>query len=142
MTFQPRIYVAASGAEVDRASRAMRSLEAMGARIVGDWTAAILGQGREGTTMRPEDRVNASVQQLVAVRHAHGLLLLVPPDEAPSIGAWVELGVAWSTGIPIVASHPGPRLPFMASWALHDLTDESAALRLLRIIESAIGGPR
>ena len=133
MTRPLQVYVAAASTEIDRARSVMDELRFRGAKIVGDWTGRAEGDP-DGLQLTEVDRAIASDEQLLAMRHADVVLLLVPV-ETTTVGAWVEIGCAWANRIPVIASYPGARLPFMAAWAFHELTDADAITRALRVGE-------
>lgn len=129
---RPRIYVAAASAELPRAEAAIRELRAIGADVVGDWTAAVARWGSEGDGQTDKERSAQSAQQLRHVIGCDALLALVPTADLHTRGLWMEAGAAYAAAVPVVASCAAPRLPWMLSWAEHVATDAVAIGRVLR----------
>lgn len=129
------IYVSGASNDVDRAVRAMHRVRSKGALVVGDWTPAVLTFGSEGTPLSAEERAVRATEMLEHVAHSHALVFLDPAPPLTTKYAWLEAGVAWGRGLPIVVSTPGPHLPFGLSFAHHELTDEAAVDRALQLAE-------
>jgi len=129
------IYVSGASNDVDRAVRAMHRVRSKGALVVGDWTEIVRATGSESAKLSSEDRAKAATEMLEHVAHSHALVFLDPAPPLTTKYAWLEAGVAWGRGLPIVVSTPGPHLPFGLSFAHHELTDEAAVDRALQLAE-------
>ena len=99
-----RLYIAGSGADLDRAARWIGLARAAGFEVENDWPAAIRRVG---------ERHPGGDPGLVAfnacygpVRRADAFWLLSPPSDRPTVGAWVELGLAVEECGEIVISGP------------------------------------
>ena len=71
--------------------------------ITYDWTRAVRNAGHGS----PDDmsvRLAAVVQDLAGVRAADLVWLLAPPADSKSTGAWVELGYALASAVPVITS--------------------------------------
>lgn len=126
-----KIYVAGSSRELDRARAAIAACRARGWQVTGDWPAEIDRAGRANRGLSLAERRGAAVSCLHGVRQADALWLLVPGEDVPSAGCWVELGVALEAGprIAIVASGDTERSVFCAGTI--ETTDDQAALEAL-----------
>jgi hypothetical protein len=133
----PRIYVAASSKEVARAQAAMRLVRELGGEVVGDWTPAVLTYGSSGEALSDAENERLSAEQLVHVARSDALVLLVP-EVVATVGAWVELGVAWGRELPCVASSVAPRLPWPARWVERVGTDDVAVVRALDLARAGV----
>lgn len=106
-----KIYVAGASAELERAESAIASLRAAGHEITHDWPAVIrrvrIEGGQKDSDLTDEERHGHAHDDLLAVERADVLWLLVP--DAPTSGAWVELGFAIGLAWPDTATE-GPRL--------------------------------
>lgn len=97
------VYVAAASAEVSRARHAMRELEIHGYEVTSNWPDVIESVGvanPPGATAF--DRRHWSWTCLQQLERASVLWLLMP--EAPTVGAFVELGYAIARAKRIVTS--------------------------------------
>lgn len=127
-----KVYVAGSSRELDRARAAIAACRARGWHVTGDWPAEIArAGGRANRGLSPAERRGAAVSCLHGVRQADAFWLLVPGEDSPSAGCWVELGVALEAGpgIAIVASGDTGRSVFCAGTV--EVPDDQAALEAL-----------
>ena len=98
MPTRPKLYVAGSSRELDRA-RAVVATLSRHFEIVSTWIAAVESAGAEN----PTDRATR-LRCLDELDRADTLLLLVPREENHSHGAFFELGYAVATRKRTVAS--------------------------------------
>lgn len=99
-----KIYVAGSSRDLPRARAMMDALRARGHEIAFDWVAHIdRSGGRSNRGLNIIERFDASTMCLDGVRHAEVVALLIPADDAPGKGAWVELGYAIARGMTVHA---------------------------------------
>jgi len=102
---KPRVYVAGSSLEMDRARRAVERLRASGIEVTSTWIDVIANVGAANPTDASiEQRRGWSVVDLAEVSRADVLWFLVPAPTAPTRGAWVELGHAYAAGKWLVCS--------------------------------------
>jgi hypothetical protein len=90
-----RVYVAAPSGELTRARAAQKAVRDMGARLPFDWTKGmeeLRAKHPTDATIPSKRRQSDAFQCANAVRASHVLWLLGPTR--PTIGAWVELGIA------------------------------------------------
>ena len=102
---KPRVYVAGSSLDMDRARRAVERLRAAGIEVTCTWLDVVSSVGAANLTdATAEQRRSWSVVDLAEVARADVLWFLVPARHAPTRGAWVELGHAYASGKWIVCS--------------------------------------
>lgn len=96
MTAPITVYVAGSSRDLERAERVIAALRAIpGVVVPVDWPAAMRKHG-------PDDGLSDDNRERFAAEDANGainctvFLLLRPTLDAPSAGAWAELGMALS----------------------------------------------
>jgi len=111
-----RVYLAGASAEVDVCEWYRDRLLASGVEIVHNWMASVRANPeRRDNEVPRRDRKRIAATCANHVASADVFWLLVPRE--PTIGAWVELGIAFGSARPaIVASGPWATI-FM------DLTD-------------------
>lgn len=96
------VYIAASSRDIARAKRWRSALLEAGLTVVSTWIESIEAEGEANPrTASREQRSRWAGKCYAEVRSAHVLWLLTPPPDAPSCGAWCELGAA-ETGYAIV----------------------------------------
>ncbi len=121
------VYVAASSAEIDRATMWMGRLRLAGIEVTSSWPEVILKVGVANPMDASREQRRAwPVTDLAEVQSAAMLWLLCPTK--PTIGAYVELGYAAGIASPgryIFASGPEPKTIF-TSIANYYATDEEA----------------
>lgn len=96
----PTIYIAGSSRDLPRAKAAMHAAVGAGYRVLLDWTAAIeveMAKGRRDRDLSIEEQSRYAEDDLRAAVRADVFWLLVPREDAPSVGCWVELGAALMT---------------------------------------------
>lgn len=92
-----RIYVAASSSafEADRVTAAFDMIRnEPGMELAMDWVREIQVQGGANLCKPEAMRLHTVTEIMKAVRGADVLWLLLPPEDAPTAGAWAELGAA------------------------------------------------
>jgi hypothetical protein len=127
-----RIYVSGASNELDRARRAMRMLEARGARVAIDWTVEVERLAHDGLTtasMTDTNAREAAELNTLALRSSDALLFLAP--RGTSRDAWVELGVALELGIDVAVAGSAARHSISTRLAPCFETDEDAITWLL-----------
>lgn len=87
-----RIYLAGSSREIETVERYRDKLIAAGWTITHDWCSAMRACPVPDSQLTPEQRMRYATDDAAGVIAADVLWLLVP--QAPSKGAWVELGIA------------------------------------------------
>jgi hypothetical protein len=128
------VYVAGSSRELERAEAVIAALRSAGVHVTGDWVGHIRDCRAAGVATDAElsdDEARAvALLDLDALDRACTLLLLAPAPEAPSCGAWVELGAAYLAGLRLVISGPHARQSiFTRLGHIYD-TDDEAVLAL------------
>lgn len=101
---ESRIYVAGASApsERSRVREVMNAIEGSPhLELVHDWLSLI--ERTEEWEMNRRERIDAALVDLESIDSADAVLLLLP-DDVPSIGAWVELGYAMARGKAITIS--------------------------------------
>lgn len=99
------VYIAGSSADIDRVDRWAAALTEAGITVVSTWTANVRAVGHANPRdASPSDRCGWARQCWLGVARASLIWLLVPPVDAPTRGAWAELGYAVSLGKPLVCS--------------------------------------
>lgn len=100
------VYIAASSApsEVERAKQCGARLTAAGVNVVSTWTAAVDVHGGNPRDAAVGQRRHWAARDLLELGRADALWLLCPPTEAPTRGAWVELGAAYMRAMLVVSS--------------------------------------
>lgn len=94
MTAPLTVYVAGSSRDLERAERVIAELRAIpGVEVPVDWPAQMREHGPD-EGLSDDERHRFAVDDLHGAMTAAGLILLRPTQEAPSAGAWVELGAA------------------------------------------------
>lgn len=97
------VYVAGSSQELARVRAVQAALCAAGCAITHDWTQSVEAAGSGSPeTVTPTDELEAWFADLRGVCAADIVVVLAPRAPATTIGAWVELGVAWGYGVPVV----------------------------------------
>jgi nucleoside 2-deoxyribosyltransferase len=100
-----KVYVAGSTMEMDRARFAMKSLKDIGIEVTSTWVDVVTGVGDPNPRAASAiDRFKWSEADLVEVKNANLIWFLVPGPNAPTRGAWLEVGYAHALGKPGVAS--------------------------------------
>lgn len=123
---KPRIYVAASSAELERARRAMDLVVAEGWELANDWVSTIQAVGEANPAdASDEERSGWAVAAIEAVRKSDALWFLVP-QVGHGRGAYVELGCAATLWIPIVVSGPGRAQSIFTAYGVPAATDDDA----------------
>jgi len=90
-----KVYVAGSSKELSRCRGFIAEVEALGYSITENWVAEVdANQGVANTGLTPEIRERAAKACARGVDNADIVIVLVPSKDAPSIGCWVELGIA------------------------------------------------
>lgn len=93
-----RFYVAGASAELERAEAFMDALEGLGFENAHRWpddirAALARGAGANRGLSRSE-RLRLAAMDRGAVRSATFVVLLLPPPEIVTVGAWIEFGIA------------------------------------------------
>lgn len=88
-----KVYVAGASSEIDRVESVIAALEAGGVTITSTWTQQVRKHGAGNpNNLTEEDLVTLVSRDIEEVRASDFLLLLLPI--APTVGAWIELGLA------------------------------------------------
>lgn len=141
MTAPLRVYVAGSSRDLERAERVIAELRAIpNVAVPVDWPANMREHGPD-SGLSAEDRVRFAEEDAAGAYFADAFVLLRPTEDAPSVGAWVELGV--SIGAAFARLRSGKRSPFgiiagrgtacifdalMAPASIVDTDDEAVAI--------------
>ena len=101
------VYIAGASAEITRARAARTQLLAAGLTVTSTWIDVIDKVGQNN----PRDASISDLAQwvltdLAEVHRADALWLLLPFGETKTVGAWIELGVAFEAGKAIIMSGP------------------------------------
>lgn len=124
-----RVYVAGASAEPERVRWAMDAVRDAGAAVTLDWLAPIEAGVPANTGLSDAERRQYARADLDAVVSSDVLWLLAP--EAPSAGAWVELGHALRCHVVVIVSGPARKRSIFAALAVECDTDADA-LELVR----------
>lgn len=139
VSLKPRVYVAASAMEIDRAKRAVKSLADGGVDALASWIGNVGADGasnpRDATK---RDRYRWSAASLTEASTADVVLMLVPPPELATRGAWFELGFAFGIAKMLVFSGDTKQSVFCALGDEHD-TDAEAIAAILSRFDLAVG---
>ena len=121
------IYVAGSSAELDRVAAFMARIREAGHTITYDWPHAIIASGMKANDLPTSQALVAALRCEQGVLGAELLVLLAPLT--PTIGAWVELGIAFNASVQIVIVGERPVSIFCAAWDCMTEGDLFAKLR-------------
>lgn len=101
-----RIYLAGASAEVELCERYRDRLRAAGVEVAHDWMSGVRANHRRHDRALPDkERRRIAARNANAVASADVFWILVP--QTPTIGAWVELGIAFGSARPaIIVSGP------------------------------------
>jgi nucleoside 2-deoxyribosyltransferase len=127
----PRVYVAGSSRELERAERVIAEAQRRGFIVTQDWPAAVRAAGASNEGLTHEQRTSAARECMRGVHTADAVVLLVPAAGVETIGAWFELGYAVSRGLRVFASTPAGReesTVFLALHAVSTLSSDQDAL--------------
>lgn len=123
-----KIYLAGASKDLAELKPLLRELREMGHEISHDWTVDIEAAG----SASPDDRgacALSAMRDLRAVRDADVVWLRAPKATSTSTGAWVEVGAAIASGVPVVSSGDVSRCIFSELFARRfDNDDEALAL--------------
>lgn len=100
-----KLYLAASSAEIERATEWCAKLRHAGITVTSTWidTIRLVGAANPRDA-NDEKRASWVKADFAEIDDADALWLLVPAADAPTRGAWIELGYAWSRRKAIVCS--------------------------------------
>lgn len=102
---RPRVYIAASGDDIDRAKEVRRVMRDAGVDVLASWIHNVEAVGDSNPrTASKNDRKRWSINDLTEVSAADLLLVLVPPPGKTSRGLWFEGGFSYCAGKPIIFS--------------------------------------
>ena len=121
------IYVAGSSAELDRVAALIARLREAGHTITYDWPHAIITSGLDANEL-PTSKANRSALMCEQGVAGADLFVLLTPT-TPTIGAWVEIGIALSADVQIVIVGERPVSIFCAAWDCMTEGDLFAKLR-------------
>lgn len=114
------LYIAGSSKELPRVRDAISMVD-RSLSLTFDWVPGIEAHGGDDVDARtPLDRRANAFQDIDAVLRADALWLLIPRDDTPSKGAWVELGAALGAAIAVTQRYQSsyrPRL-IVSSYAI------------------------
>lgn len=130
-----KLYVAGASAEIARAEAFIAKLRAHGFEITFDWPAHIRGVGASNEGVDYDECVRSAKADIKGVLDAEWFVLL-EPEQAKTIGAWVEIGVALHAVIPVLWVGEGDRTIFSAL-ATMSVSDDENAIELLLGIKNA-----
>lgn len=133
-----RIYVAGASAEIERCEAFIARLRAAGFEITFDWPAHIRKVGASNEGIDLATRKSSAEADIQAVRDAEWFVLL-EPEEAKTIGAWVEMGVAIQAAIPVLWVGEGDRTIFSELADASVSNDENAFYFLMGLREQPFG---
>lgn len=92
-----KVYVAGASSDIERAEAVMAKLREHGIEVTSTWPEVIRKVGGANPPQMVQlERKKVSVQDLLEVEQAHVLLVLQPSLGKTTIGAYVEMGFAFS----------------------------------------------
>lgn len=121
-----RVYVAGSSKEIERVRGAQAVFTNAGHTITYDWTVDYLAQ---------IDTLQMAGEKCTEGVRTADLFYLCIPRHHPSIGAWVELGIAWATCAAVMGSGKGKIdiwRDHLLLWEPHDHRGLERALKWMR----------
>lgn len=126
-----RVYIAGASSEVTRARAARTQLEAGGLTVTSTWPDVIEQVGQNNPRDASiSDLARWALTDLAELHAADALWLLLPFGQTTTVGAWIELGVAFEARKAIIMS--GPHRPiFTPVLADHHFELDHDAGRLL-----------
>lgn len=131
------VYIAGASSEITRARAARTQLLAGGLVVASTWPDVVSKVG----AANPRDASMAqltqwALQDLAEVHDADVLWLLLPFSSHHTVGAWIELGAAYTAGKRIVMSGPHHPIftPVLAD--THHELDHDAAVSLIQTHEA------
>lgn len=135
MKRQHSVYVAGSSREIERAERCAVLLSGSGVRVTSTWMANVrkVGDGNPRCAA-PHDRLRWANGCLTDIHAADAVVILVPPAETGSIGAWVETGYAHALAKAMVFSGDTKQSVFCAL-GIEVASDELIVGAVLGILE-------
>jgi hypothetical protein len=102
-----RVFVAGSSRDLERAELAHFRLRRAGITVTSDWTSHVRAARNRGVMSDAElddaERAEACASNRRCLAESTHFLLLAPSPDAPSRGAWVELGMALGSCVVVVA---------------------------------------
>jgi hypothetical protein len=130
----PKVYVAASSAEIERAKRWRDRLRQAGVDAMASWIDSIEQAGAANPdSWPPVQRRRVALECLSEAATALTVWFLVPPKAYPDLatrGAWAEIGFAYGGARQLVFSGDTRQSVFCALGAEYS-TDEEAFARIL-----------
>ena len=119
------VYIAGSFRDRNRVRNRMYQARVRGLHVVHDWPSIIESvPGEDGDLADDEARKHA-LGDIEAIRQAHVLWFLAPP-EGEGRGSWVELGIAYQMGLPIIVSGEHARGSIFTALGTRFADDETA----------------
>lgn len=122
-----KVYLAGASAEIERARFNAQRMREADIHVMSTWVDVIGKVGaanpRDAT---PEQLTKWTLRDLEEVKAADVLWLQLPAVDVHTIGAWIELGIAYSEGVTVLMSgiHRPIFTPVLAH--KHFATDEEA----------------
>lgn len=126
-----RIYIAGASREPVRVRAWITAAQRAGWHVTLDWLAAIEAVGTANEGLSHDDRERYAADDWRAVRSADVVWVLAP--EQPSIGCWVEMGLALASGhAHVVVSGPARERTIFGALAEEHTTDAAAFMALVQ----------
>jgi len=123
-----RVYVAGASAEIERAEALIARLRDAGVEVISDWPENVRRAGAANIGLTHEVRLAAARACSLGVRRSDWLVVLEP--KAPTIGAWVEMGIALAQGIDVLWVGEGDCTVF-ESLATSTVSSDDEAFRFI-----------
>lgn len=102
------VYIAASSRDLPRAIRWRDALLEARLTVVSTWIESVQAEGEANPANATREQRQAWASRCYSeIRSANVLWLLAPPADAPTCGAWCELGAAETGYAIVVCSGPG-----------------------------------
>lgn len=127
-----RVYVAGASLEVERAERMIKRLRGCGIVVTSSWPEVVRLQGNNPRSAAPATRARWAHDDLLGVLSAELTLMLVPPVGTPTIGGWIEVGVAHRDGQTCVFAGDTKQTIFSAM-GIEFESDEAAFAHVLKL---------
>lgn len=126
-----KIYIAGSSKEAQYIAECIRKVKGAGHEVTFDWTVPVLAAVIPDHELTDEERWHHASTDAQGVDDADVFWMLIP--STPSLGAWVELGIAWrGSGKLVIVSGDRKKSIFTALSDEKYDTHEEALARILR----------
>jgi len=136
------VYLAASSRDLPRAKRWRDALLQAGLVVASTWIESVEAEGAANPqTASREQRQKWAGACYAEVRSANIVWFLAPPPDAPSCGAWCELGAADTGYAIVICSGPGTEQSIFCALGEEYSSDFLAFAAIVRAHEQKLFNP-